>query len=181
MDADLLFYATTLEGAPVDSPGFVHFGADALAHDEAHERWLRLDIDREWLLVRALLADREARVQWIFVSDVVHALLDRMGARPGRLAEIIERADEVMHQPHPGGVHDDHLHVRTTCSAEEIVTGCEPIGPLRRWLAYSMPPPDDRDDDLALALAQPLRSAPVPQPAAAAASPLATTHAKSNL
>jgi len=155
VDADLLFYVTTLEGIPVDSPGFVHFGADGIARDEAHGRWLRLDLERQWLLVRALLDDPEARIQWIFVSDVVQAMLLEWALAHGDAAEIIRRAQTVMLQPNPGGVHDDHLHVRTTCSPEEMVAGCEAIGPRRPWLSYELLPPADRDDELALALMKP--------------------------
>jgi penicillin-insensitive murein endopeptidase len=186
MDADLLFYATTLEGVPVDSPGFVHFGADGLARDEVHSRWLRFDIDREWLLVCALLEDRDARVQWIFVSDVVHAMLIEWAIARGDPPEIIERAEEVMRQPHPGGIHDDHLHVRTTCSPEEVVEGCQPIGPQRAWLSYDLPAAAERDEDLAVALARPLSPAPVAQPSvaqpsAAAGQPLANLPTQSSL
>jgi penicillin-insensitive murein endopeptidase len=155
MDADLLFYVMTLDGVSVDSPGFVHFGADGLARDEAHTRWLRLDLERQWLLVRALLEDPEARVQWIFVSDVVQAQLLEWALARGESAAIIRRAQTVMLQPNPGGVHDDHLHVRTTCSADEMVGGCETIGPRRVWLSYELPPPSDRDADLVLALMTP--------------------------
>lgn len=160
-DADLLFYVTTLEGEPVDSPGFVHFGADGLAHDAAHARWLRLDVDREWRLVHALLADPEARVQWLFVSDVVQAMLIEWALASGDSLEIIQRAQAVMLEPHPGGVHDDHLHVRTTCSYEETSEGCQPMGPHRGWLPYDArptpraPTPLDSDADLALALMHP--------------------------
>ncbi len=128
VDADLLFYVTTLDGAPVESPGFVHFGADGLARDEAHARWLRLDVERQWLLAKALLEDPDARIQWIFVSDVVQARLLEWALARGDSAETIVRAREVMAQPSPGGVHDDHFHVRTTCSPEEVVAGCESVG-----------------------------------------------------
>jgi penicillin-insensitive murein endopeptidase len=177
MDADLLFYLTTLDGVPVDSPGFVHVSADGLARDEAHGRWLRFDVDREWLLVRALLEDREARVQWIFVSEVVQAMLLDWAFARGDSPTTIERAERVMLEPHPGGVHDDHLHVRTTCSSEERLAGCEPIGPPRPWLAYDPAPPDDRNEDLALALFEPL--APTPMPAASTQSASAPSRAKS--
>src|SRR6185312_7588851 len=96
VDADLLFYVTTLDGAPVESPGFVHFGADGLARDEAHERWLRLDVPRQWLLTKALLEDPEARIQWIFVSDVVQALLIDWAIARGDSPETIRRARAVM-------------------------------------------------------------------------------------
>jgi penicillin-insensitive murein endopeptidase len=156
VDADLLFYVTTLDGASVDSPGFVHFGADGIARDEAHDRWLRLDVEREWLLVRALVEDPQARIQWLFVSDVVHAMLLEWALARGDSLEAIRRADEVMLEPHPGGVHDDHLHVRTTCSVAEMAAGCEPSGPRRAWLSYDLPSLDDRDEDLAMSLLQPI-------------------------
>jgi penicillin-insensitive murein endopeptidase len=159
VDADLLFYVTTLDGAPVESPGFVHVGADGLAEDEAHGRFLRFDVEREWLLVQALLEDPQARVQWVFVSDVVHAMLLEWAISSGAPAEIVQRAQRVMLQPNPGGVHDDHIHVRTTCSPEERVAGCEPIGPQRPWLAYDLPPDDESDGELALSLMRPLDTA----------------------
>ena len=156
VDADLLFYVTTLGGVPVDSPGFVHVGADGLAEDEAHDRWLRFDVEREWLLVRALVDDPQARVQWLFVSDVVQAMLLEWAVARGESPEIIRRAQSMMLQPNPGGVHDDHIHVRTTCAPDERVAGCEPIGPRRPWLAYDLPQLQESDRDLALALLQPL-------------------------
>jgi penicillin-insensitive murein DD-endopeptidase len=158
VDADLLFYVTTLEGAPVDSPGFVHFGADGIARDEAHARWLRLDVEREWLLVRALVEDPEARIQWLFVSDVVHAMLVEWALARGDSFEAIRRADQLMLEPHPGGVHDDHIHVRTACSADEMAAGCAPSGPRRPWLSYDLPSPAERDEDFAMALLQPIEA-----------------------
>ena len=156
LDADLLFYVTTLDGASVDSPGFVHFGPDAIARDESHGRWLRLDVEREWLLVKALVEDPQARVQWIFVSDVVQAMLLEWAVARGESVETVHRAREVMREPHPGGVHDDHLHVRTSCSIDEEAEGCEPTGPRREWLGYASPPPLESDVDLALALLEPI-------------------------
>jgi penicillin-insensitive murein DD-endopeptidase len=67
-------------------------------------------------------------------------------------------------------VHDDHIHVRTACSAEEMVAGCEAAGPRRSWLAYDLHRAEDRDEDLALALFQPL------EPGASQTSETAMTH-----
>jgi penicillin-insensitive murein endopeptidase len=63
-----------------------------------------------------------------------------------------------MAQPSPGGVHDDHFHVRTSCSPEELVAGCEAVGPRRAWLTYDMPPLDETDEDLALELMSPMEA-----------------------
>ena len=175
IDADLLFYVTTLEGAPVDSPGFVHFGPDGIARDEAHERWLRFDVEREWLLIKALIEDPEARIQWIFVSDVAHATLVEWALARGDSLETIRRAQQVMLQPHPGGVHDDHIHVRTACSPEETVAGCEPSGPRRPWLTYELSPPAETTEELAIELAQPLESSASLSKVTGAAQDQATT------
>lgn len=138
MDADLLFYLTTLDGAPIRSPGFLHVGADGLAWDDVHSCWARLDVEREWILVRALIEDPEARVEWLFVSDVVAAMLLEWGLANGDSPVTIERAREVMLQPFPGGTHDDHIHLRTACSVDEAASGCVNTGPERPWLSYDM-------------------------------------------
>jgi penicillin-insensitive murein DD-endopeptidase len=170
----------TLDGAPVDSPGFIHVGADGIAHDDKHERWLRFDVDREWLLVKALLEDPEARIQWVFVSEVVEAMLLEWAIARGDSPEVIARAQSVMLQPSPGGIHDDHIHVRTSCSAEERVAGCETIGPQRPWLNYEPSTPTESDRDLALALFQPLDARPpVSVIAAPGAGQATTTRGKS--
>jgi penicillin-insensitive murein endopeptidase len=155
IDADLLFYMTTLEGAPVASPGFIHVGADGLAQDGTGGRWLRFDVEREWLLVKALVEDPEARVEWIFVSDVVKARLLEWAAARGEFTETLYRAITVMAQPARGGVHDDHIHVRTACSPEEVVAGCEPTGPVRPWLRHAVPDIDESTGDLVAALFEP--------------------------
>lgn len=167
-DADLLFYATTLEGAPVASPGFVHFGPDGLAWDPDHKRFLRFDVEREWLLVRALVTDPEARIQWVFVSRDVEAMLVEWARARGEPAEIVARAMDVMLQPKPGGVHDDHVHIRTACSPLEIVRGCEPTGPARPWLAAAetASPEPVSTDELVASILAPL--APAPKPGAIA-------------
>lgn len=157
VDADLLFYTTTLDGAPTPSPGFVHFGADGLAWDDIRGRAVRLDVEREWLLVKRLVEDLDARVEWLFVSDVVAAMLIEWAVARGESAYTIERAREVMLEPHPGGVHDDHIHVRTACSPDEVVSGCIPTGPQRRWLAYELSQPTEEPiADLARDLLEPI-------------------------
>lgn len=155
VDADLLFYVSSLDGAPVRSPGFIHVGADGLARSDGDGRWLRLDVEREWLLIKALVEDPQARVEWIFVSDVVKAQLLQWARARGESIETLFRADEVMAQPTRGGVHDDHIHVRTACSREEAVAGCEPTGPRRPWLELEDPGAIEPSEELATALFEP--------------------------
>ena len=132
-DADLLLYMTTLDGVPVASPGFVPIEPDGLGFDAKTGRYLRFDVEREWLLVKALVEDNDARIQWIFVSEVLEALLIQWARARGETPETVWRAHEVMLQPRVSAPHDDHLHVRTSCTTEETVSGCEPSGPSRPW------------------------------------------------
>lgn len=152
-DADLLLYWTTLDGAPVETTGWHHMQSDGLAWDEKGKRFLRFDVEREWILVKTLVEDESARIQWIFANRKVEALLIEWARARGEPSETIARAMDVMLEPHPGGAHDDHVHIRTQCTAEEIGSGCEPTGPAREWLigldrSVSLPP----DAELALTL-----------------------------
>ncbi len=164
-DADLLLYATTLEGAPTIPQEFVHYGPDGLAWDAAGQRFVRFDVEREWLLVKTLLEDSEARVEWMFSNHVIEALLVEWARARGESAETILRAELVLLEPHPGGAHDDHIHVRTACSAEEEAQGCETGGPVRPWLAPSFGPEGPKDAELVAILLGPAGSPTADNPA----------------
>jgi len=170
-DADLLLYMTTLDGAPVAPSGFVHVGADGLAFDEGPKRWLRFDVEREWLLVKALVEDREARVQWLFVSRPVEAMLIEWARARGESGETIVRAMDAMQEPGPPAQsHDDHIHVRVACDPDEIAAGCEPTGPVRPWIVAldGAPRAAEVPSDLELVQALVLPIAPVGVAAAGA-------------
>ena len=154
VDADLLLFWTTLEGAPIPTPGFRHVGADGLAFDAAHGTFIRFDVEREWLLIEALLRDPAARVQWIFASEVLEAIVLEWAQARGSDPEIVRRAQEVMLQPTGAAVHDDHIHIRTACDEDEIVEGCRVIGPERAWLREDVAA--DSDATLVRAILEPL-------------------------
>lgn len=165
-DADLLYFAQTPSGEPIASPGFVRYGPDGLAWvdpDLGGPRFIRLDIARQWLLVRALVDSPEANVQWLFVSKPIEALLIEYAQAIGEDPELVWRAEVVLQQPSDSLPHDDHMHVRTACTADEAVHGCEGGGPQWPWL----PPlpaaaPPESDEDLLLALLEPMSEKPVP-------------------
>lgn len=134
-DADLLLYYTTLDGAPVEAPDFIHVEPDGLAWDGAHSRFLRFDVERQWIFVRSLLTNEDARIQWIFANHNVRALLLEWARARGETVDILARATAAMAEPKPGGLHDDHIHVRTACTDNELVAGCETSGPSRYWIS----------------------------------------------
>jgi penicillin-insensitive murein DD-endopeptidase len=155
-DADLVLYAQTLDGAKIESPGFIHFGPDGLAFDPKGHRFLRFDVEREWILVRSLIENPEARIQWMFCNHAIEAMLIEWARARGEPDEIVWRAEQLLLEPHPGGAHDDHIHVRTACDSADIVSGCVPFGPERPWLTLSAPPRLPDDTELARALLEPL-------------------------
>ncbi|MEJ7728713.1 MAG: hypothetical protein WKG00_05815 [Polyangiaceae bacterium] len=48
----------TPDGRSVPTPGFIRFGADGLAR--SGRSFVRIDLERQWLLVRALVQSPEA-------------------------------------------------------------------------------------------------------------------------
>jgi len=134
-DADLLFYVTTPGGAPLRSPGFVAFGPDGLAAVPNGKDFLRVDLERNWRLVRALVTDELAATQWLFVSRDLEAMLIDYALARGEPLAVVWHAEAVMLQPSDSTPHDDHFHLRVACTAAEAVTGCEGGGPQWEWLA----------------------------------------------
>lgn len=132
-DIDLLFYVTSPTGVPVRNPGFIPFGADGLSQLE-DGRVLRLDVERQWLFLRELLTDPEINVQFLFVSRDLEALIIEYAlARETDLA-LVWHAQTVMIQPVDSLPHNDHIHMRIACGAEDAVKGCLGGGPRWEWL-----------------------------------------------
>jgi penicillin-insensitive murein endopeptidase len=132
LDVDFHFFALDDKGQPAPIPRDMYrYGADGwtLPHRSA-PRW-QFDLERNWLLARAILEDPLVEVQYIFVSDVLkHMLLDHARAK-GEPIGLIERATVLLHQPEGALPHDDHFHVRIYCPPSDRGLGCEDIGPLR--------------------------------------------------
>jgi penicillin-insensitive murein endopeptidase len=132
-DVDLAYFVAepsgrALRGRPVTR--FDRFGV-GFAKDPGGV--LRLDAARNWSLVEALLGDEEARVQWIFASDGVKALLLRWALDHDRDAEALERAASVIRRPGDSAPHDDHFHVRIYCP-RSAGRACVDIGPVWPWV-----------------------------------------------
>lgn len=132
-DADLILYALTPDGRSVRTPGFINYGPDGLAVHEG--KFYRLDVEREWLLVKALLTAPGADVQWLFVAAWLEALLIEHARARGESDELVHRAESVLLQPGDSTPHADHLHLRIACTPDELVAGCAGGGPRWRWLS----------------------------------------------
>ncbi|HET9929219.1 MAG TPA: penicillin-insensitive murein endopeptidase [Polyangiaceae bacterium] len=141
-DVDLLLYLTTPSGAPVRSPGFVAIDGDGLGRPASGGQYVRLDVEREWLLVKTLLSSDRAGVQFMFLSKKLEALLIDYAIARGEPAELIYRAETVLLQPTDSTPHDDHIHLRIACAPSEAITGCSGGGPYWDWLPRAETPGD---------------------------------------
>ncbi len=172
-DVDLIFYATTPTGRPVQGRGWVaydRFGTGREPDDQGGAP-MNLDVARNWHLVRTLLADEDAQVQWIFCSAGVKAQLleHAIAHEPSRA--IVFRAAWVLHQPTRAHPHDDHFHVRIGCGSEQRSLGCRDRGPIWPWWSDDAIKEDTSEslDDAALVRAL-LGDPPGAQPRTASAS-----------
>jgi len=132
-DADLNFLALDDAGAPI-TPSTVmlpfHDGVTAPGPDGKVRHF---DVDRNWLLVRALLEDPASEVQWLFISEPLKARLLAHARELGEPLEVLARAEAILQQPGDSLPHDDHLHLRIYCPASDRSLGCRDRGP-QRWL-----------------------------------------------
>jgi len=146
-DVDLPWFVTTPGGIPIQNPGFVPVGPDGLASLEVEGGYVRLDIPREWRLVKELITSKEIDVQWMFCSLDVEALLIDYARALGEPPDVVWHAETVLMQPGDSLIHDDHIHMRIACTPEEMVAGCEGGGPRWEWLPAA---PTANSDDEAL-------------------------------
>ncbi len=129
-DADLAFFARRpSSGERVPTPGLVSFDADGEA---AGDPDLVFDVPRNWRLVKSLLTSPKADIQWLFVSEPLKHEMLAHAREQGEPKRLVRRAKHVLHQPSDAPPHNDHLHVRITCSKQDRLEGCLDYGP--RWV-----------------------------------------------
>ena len=137
-DVDLLFYAMTLGGARIPSQGWISYGPDGLgvAHDGEHGRtYVRIDVERNWLLARELLLSPYSQVMWLFVSNPLKSLMTEYALARGEDPLVVWQAENVMLQPKNSLPHDDHFHLRIMCPVGDSTYGCDDGGPIWPWLS----------------------------------------------
>jgi penicillin-insensitive murein endopeptidase len=139
-DADLLFYSVDDEGEPLAPPDAMprYRGRHLRAHEPYEDRgnWKsptgrRLDLERTWALVRALLSDPSIDVEYLFVSEKIEDKLIDWAKEQGEEEALVKRAQVALRQPAGLPPHDDHLHLRIRCPSGDRFQGCVDEGPVR--------------------------------------------------
>jgi penicillin-insensitive murein endopeptidase len=137
-DVDVLFFSLDTKGKPVPSVGVpvdpkgrgIDFKDLAVRSDDVD---LRFDAKRTWRFVAALIEATGTDLQRIFIVEHVRTMLLAEAERVKAPKKIKERFELITCQPETP--HDDHMHVRLFCSAEDIAAGCidgSPMMPFRR-------------------------------------------------
>jgi len=132
-DVDILFYRVDDAGRSVEADGFEPF--DGQGRCGSPNCPSHLDVPRTWWLLRTLLVSQEPAVQYAFVSRPIHRLLIAYARSRGEHPEVIRRAGKVMRQPRGAATHDDHIHLRTYCTAKDLGAGCLDSGPRWPWIS----------------------------------------------
>ena len=134
-DVDLLFFALDEQGRPASAPDEM-FPFDSNGRGMPlgrNQGVLTFDTARNWVLVKALLTAPGVDIQYLFISEGLKQLLLTHATALGEPLELIEKADEILHQPEDSAPHDDHLHMRIHCPVGDRAIGCYEQGPMR-WL-----------------------------------------------
>lgn len=130
-DADLVFLVSDPQGQPIDPPSMLEFDDSGRSH--LYGGYYRFDVARNWAVVEALLRHPAAEVQYLFISNGLRALLLNYARSINVHPSVYERAAVVLRQPGAEIPHNDHLHLRIYCSAEDLMAGCLERGAVHSW------------------------------------------------
>lgn len=150
LDADLIFYLTDPAGRSRQGRGWLAYNRFGYAVEHRAPEGVAggpggglyfFDDARNWWLVRTLVLDDEAAVQWIFVSRGVKTRLLRHAMAHERDPRAIFRASYVLQEPSNASPHDDHFHVRIYCPPRALAHGCRNRGVIWPWLRHRFEKP----------------------------------------
>ncbi len=119
-DVDFVLFARDASGKPVDSTEMRHFGASGKTVDAGEPLWF--DAERQWTMVRALVEAPGPGVANIFLYAPLRDLVLDEARASGAPDAVIDLAGSLLAQPGDSAPHDDHMHVRLFCAADD--TGC---------------------------------------------------------
>ena len=135
-DVDVLFYALDRHGEPMPAVGVPlepngrGWDYKDLA-DPSDDVRVSIDLPRTWRFVQALLAQDGDHVQRIFIVEHLRTLLLKQAEKVRAPKRVVQRFEEVTCQP--ATAHDDHMHIRFFCSADDVLSGCYDTYPMYPW------------------------------------------------
>ena len=129
-DADLLYYAVDADGDPfAPDEHMPYYNRKGRAYYARKPVWARsiperfFDVERNWALVKSLITDADVELERIFVSPRIERWLVQHAKAVGEDEELVHKARVLLHRPRDSEPHNDHMHVRIKCSAEDVAAG----------------------------------------------------------
>lgn len=129
-DVDLVYYAMDAAGAPYyPDSHMAYFTRQGLANYAQSPQFIKniperyFDLERNWALVREMVSDADVKVEHIFVSARVERWLIAYAKEAGEDEVLIKKAARILHAPRQVKGHNDHMHVRIACPADDIAQG----------------------------------------------------------
>jgi penicillin-insensitive murein endopeptidase len=141
-DVDLIFVARSQDGLPVLAERMWRYGEDGQALAPAGGATIPegdpvpdvfFDEAANWVVVRALIENPIAEVQYIFIADWLKQRLLDHALEKQEPEELVAQASYLLQQPADSLPHDDHMHVRVLCAPSDLAYGCNDAGTLR-WV-----------------------------------------------
>ena len=129
-DVDISFYMTDASGRPYEPFAFAAFDRNGVGLPP--NDGLRFDDARNWELVAKLVADGDAKIQFLFVARTIRDRLLDEGRRRGAPASVLERASRLLVQPASGNPHRNHFHLRMYCPPSSR-PACQDRAPFHPW------------------------------------------------
>jgi len=121
-DADVAYYALDAAGERMNPTRSIWFARSGRERGAPRDAAARFDAERTWAFLRALFADEEITVRYVFMAPhLQRRLLAAAGDDPLR-----RRATRMLRRPRGRRVdpHADHLHVRIDCPEADRAHGC---------------------------------------------------------
>jgi penicillin-insensitive murein endopeptidase len=129
-DADLLYYAIDANKRYVaPDPLMPYYTRSGRASYSKAPTWQRripvryFDLARNWALVRALLEDPTTEVTSIFVASTIKYWLIKYAEEIGAPKPLVTRARHILAAPGNVSSHNDHMHIRVGCGADDLRAG----------------------------------------------------------
>lgn len=129
-DADLIFYALDAQGQPFRPDNHMaYYSRSGRAHYAKAPKYARpiterfFDLPRNWALVKALMTDERVTVEHMFVSRRIRRWLLRYAEKSGEDPELVKRASRILKRPASTGGHNDHMHIRVSCTSDDQALG----------------------------------------------------------
>lgn len=125
-DADLAFYLLDSSGLQVVLPTLLKLSAPE-GTVEHEGRTLTFDPARNWNMLASLLGNPNVDLQYAFCADFLVKRMFEYARQHGVSGRRIDELRGLVRQPRGTLPHDDHIHIRIRCSAEDQLEGCRDI------------------------------------------------------